>query len=400
MKDIIGTMMPLLNEYQRRIFVSVISENLGWGSAGEIAEFTGFSTQTLTRGRKEVEGLARDPKARTRPCEERRVRAEGGGRRSKTDDDPRIVTEILKMLDGNTVGDPMSLLTWTTKSTRRISDELKALGIDVSYNIVNKVLKTEGFSLQQNKKYVQTGDPGPDRDAQFKFIKDECEAMASQGEPTISVDTKKKELVGNYKNGGREYRPKGDPRLVNDHDFEGELGKAVPYGVYDVNADEGYVNVGIGPDTAEFAVNSIRTWWQRMGRERYRDAHVLMITADCGGSNGRRNRLWKTELQKLADETKLEIRVRHYPPGTSKWNKIEHRMFSHISMNWAGRPLESLEVIVNLIGSTKSRSGLRIDCGLDKNDYRKGIKVTDEELEKVNLFEDEFHGEWNYRILP
>lgn len=400
MKDIIGVMMPILDERQRRIFLSVISENMGWGAAGEIAEYADFSIQTLTRGRKEIKDLPRDPKARTCSGTEQRVRSEGGGRKSKTVINPDIVPMILQILDGNIIGDPMSPLTWTTKSTRKISEELKKQGIDISYNIVNKVLKAEGFSLQQNKKYVQTGDPGPDRDLQFRYIKSECEIMSESGCPVISVDAKKKELIGNYKNNGSEYRPSGEPRLVNDHDFEGKEGKAVPYGIYDVNADEGYVNVGISADTAEFAVNSIRTWWVRMGKERYPDARKLMITADCGGSNGRRNKLWKLELQKFADESGLEILVRHYPPGTSKWNKIEHRMFSHISMNWAGRPLESLEVIVNLIGSTTTRSGLRIDCGVDLNKYEKGIKVTEEELEQVNLFRDHFHGEWNYCILP
>lgn len=400
MKDIIGTMMPILDERQRRIFLSVIAENSGWGSYSDLAEFTGYSLQTLKRGREEVEKLPRDPKARSGSDIDRRMRAEGGGRKSKIEKDPSIRTEILSMLDGNTVGDPESPLTWTTKSTRSLSDALKANGFDVSHRIVAEVLKAEGFSLQQNKKYVQTGDPGPDRDEQFRFIQTECELMQSMNCPVISVDTKKKELVGNYKNGGSEYRPKGEPRLVNDHDFMGELGRAVPYGVYDINANEAYVSVGISADTAEFAVNSIRSWWNTMGTERYPEARKLMITADSGGSNGRRNRLWKTELQRFADESGLEILIRHFPPGTSKWNKIEHRLFSFISMNWRGRPLESYKVIVNLIGSTTNRTGLRVNCDMDRRSYEKGIRISDEEMDGLNIYKDRWHGDWNYRIVP
>ncbi len=400
MKDIIGTMMPILDERQRRIFLSVIAENTGWGSYSDLAEFTGYSVQTLKRGREEVERMPRNPKARPDCDSDRRMRAEGGGRKSKVDQDPTIKTEILSMLDGNVIGDPESPLTWTTKSTRTLSDALKEKGVEVSHRIVADVLKEEGFSLQQNKKYVQSGDPGPDRDEQFRYIQTECELMQSMDCPVISVDTKKKELVGNYKNGGSEYRPKGKPRVVNDHDFQGELGKAVPYGIYDIGANEGYVSVGMSADTAEFAVNSIRTWWNAMGKERYPEAGKLMIAADGGGSNGSRNRLWKVELQKFANESGLEIRVRHFPPGTSKWNKIEHRLFSFISMNWRGRPLESYEIIVNLIGATTNKSGLKVKCGLDEREYEKGIRISDDEMEGLNLFRDHWHGEWNYSILP
>lgn len=400
MKDVIATMMPLLDERQRRIFLSVLSENLGWGSASDISEFTGISLQTLTRGRSEADLLPRDPRARPKSDSDKRVRAEGGGRKSKTSENPEIKKAILSMLDGNIIGDPMSPLTWTTKSTRNLSEALKEQGMDVSYRIVNQVLKDEGFSLQQNKKYVQTGNPSPDRDEQFLYIKTECELMDSMNCPVISVDTKKKELIGNYKNGGQEYRIKGDPRLVNDHDFMGDQGRAVPYGILDIGANEAFVSVGISADTAEFAVNSIRTWWSTMGKERYPDARKIMITADGGGSNGSRNRLWKKELQNFADETGLEILVRHFPPGTSKWNKIEHRLFSFISMNWRGRPLETLEVIVNLIGSTTNRSGLKVECSLDKREYEKGIRVSDEEMSDINLFRDSWRGDWNYRIIP
>ena len=400
MKDVIATMMPLLDERQRQIFLSVLSENLGWGSASDISEFTGISLQTLTRGRSEADLLPRDPRARPKSDSDQRIRAEGGGRKSKTSENPEIKKAILSMLDGNIIGDPMSPLTWTTKSTRNLSEALKEQGMDVSYRIVNQVLKDEGFSLQQNKKYVQTGNPGPDRDEQFRYIKTECELMDSMNCPVISVDTKKKELIGNYKNGGQEYRKKGDPRLVNDHDFMGDQGRAVPYGILDIGANEALVSVGISADTAEFAVNSIRTWWSTMGKERYPDARKIMITADGGGSNGSRNRLWKKELQNFADETGLEILVRHFPPGTSKWNKIEHRLFSFISMNWRGRPLETLEVIVNLIGSTTNRSGLKVECSLDEREYEKGIRVSDEEMGDINLFRDSWRGDWNYRIIP
>lgn len=400
MKDIIATMMPILDEYQRRIFLSVIAENLGWGSSSDIAEFTGYSLQTLSRGRAEVKDLPRSPKSRSKAESGKRIRAEGGGRKSKVETEPEIRDAILRCVKDNTVGDPMTYLMWTAKSTRSIAESLKEEGIDISYRIVNEVLKREGYSLQQNRKYIQSGKPQPDRDLQFRFINTECEIMESTGCPVISVDTKKKELVGNYKNNGPEYRERGDPRKVNDHDFEGDLGKVAPYGVFDPFANEGLVNVGISSDTAEFAVNSIRTWWSLMGKERYPDARKLMITADCGGSNGYRNRLWKKALQDFANESGLEILVRHYPPGTSKWNKIEHRMFSYISMNWRGRPLESLQVIVNLIGSTTTRTGLRVKCTVDEHVYEKGIKIDDEEMRSINLFEDHFHGEWNYRILP
>ena len=314
--------------------------------------------------------------------------------------DPGVRDDLIKLLDGNIIGDPESPLTWTTLSTRALSDELKAMGHDISHAKVSRMLSEEGFSLQQNKKYVQTGDPGPDRYQQFKYIKEQAETMMSRRCPVISVDAKKKELVGNYANKGREYRKIGEPRLVNDHDFQGPEGKAVPYGIYDIDADEGYVSVGISHDTAQFAVNSIRSWWQLMGKERYPDADSLMITADSGGSNGRRNRLWKSELQKFADETGMVVLVRHFPPGTSKWNKIEHRLFSFISMNWAGKPLSSIGLIVNLIGNTTTKSGLKVRCQLDRCEYRKGIKITDEEMENLNLIEEEWRGDWNYRLVP
>lgn len=399
-KRFVGLMMPKLNEKDRRQFLAGFAKFLGRGSAKELSELTGVSEATISKGSKELKSLMYDPRARPRNNESERIRSEGGGRKPLAEKDPEAVEMLLKQLDGNTLGDPMSLLTWTTRSTRNLSDRMTELGHPMSRMTVYRTLEQQGFSLQQNKKYMETGNPGPDRDKQFEFIKSESESYVSSGDPVISVDAKKKELIGNYANKGSEYRPKGDPRLTNDHDFQGKDGKAVPYGVYDVNSDEGYVSVGISTDTAEFAVNSIRSWWQYMGRERYPNAKKLMITADCGGSNGRRNRLWRCELQNFADETGLTISVRHFPPGTSKWNKIEHRMFSFISMDWRGQPLTSLELIVNLIGSTTTKSGLTIKCGTDLNIYEKGTIVSDEEINSLNITFAENNPEWNYTIAP
>lgn len=396
----IAIMMPLLNEYQRRIFLASLASSLGWGSASEISDYTGVSMTTLKKGKDEIESLMKDPKARPKADDTARVRAEGGGRKKAEEKDPNVRRDLIELLDGNIIGDPESPLTWTTLSTRTLSEKLKAEGHDVSHAKVSRMLSEEGFSLQQNKKYVQTGDPGPDRDRQFRYIKEQTEAMIGKQCPVISVDAKKKELVGDYANKGREYRRIGHPRLVNDHDFQGPGGKAVPYGIYDIDADEGFVSVGISHDTARFAVNSIRGWWHEMGKERYPDADHLMITADSGGSNGRRNRLWKAELQRFANETGMTILVRHFPPGTSKWNKIEHRLFSFISMNWAGKPLTSLGLIVNLIGSTRTRSGLMVRCKIDDGNYAKGIRITDDEMKELNLIEEEWRGDWNYRIVP
>jgi hypothetical protein len=294
----------------------------------------------------------------------------------------------------------MSPLLWTCKSTRNLADALVEMGHDLSHQTVGRILTDLGYSLQSNRK-AEEGKDHPDRDAQFVHINDRVLSSQRRGQPVISVDTKKKEIVGNYKNPGREREPEGRPRRVKSKDFPDKaLGKVSPYGIYDVTANEGWVNVGIDHDTAEFAVESIRRWWYRMGRAVYPGAKELLITADSGGSNGRRNRLWKLSLQGLADETGLEIAVCHFPPGTSKWNKIEHRMFCHITENWRGRPLVSRAVVVNLIGSTRTRTGLRIQAELDTNTYPKGIKVTDREMESIRLSKDEFHGEWNYTISP
>ena len=399
-RELLGLMMPELNERQRRILLAALSEMMGHGGVKSLSEITGVSTVTISKGRSEIRVLPRDPRARPGSGGGGRIRAPGAGRRPAHEGQPGLDGAIESMLDGNTVGNPESPLTWTTLSTRDISEALKARGFSVSHVTVSRRLAEMGYSLQQNKKYVESGKPGPDRDGQFRFIQQQSSLFMMFGFPVISVDAKKKELVGNYKNPGAEYRPSGDPRLVNDHDFVGELGKAVPYGIYDIGRDEGYVSVGIGADTAEFAVNSIRSWWTSMGSDAYPDATMLMITADCGGSNGRRNRLWKVELQRFADESGLTIAVRHYPPGTSKWNKIEHRLFSFISMNWRGRPLTSYEIIVSLIGSTRTSSGLEVACELDPNEYAKGIKVSDEEVGSLNIHRDRWRGDWNYIIAP
>ena len=310
------------------------------------------------------------------------------------------VPELKRLVEPATLGDPMRPLIWVSKSMDKLAAALTAMGHPVSANTVARELVKLGFSRQLNRK-ADEGSKHPNRNAQFEHINTKVVAAQASGQPVISVDTKKKELVGNYKNGGSDYRPKGDPQRVKVHDFvDEELGKAVPYGVYDVAANAGFVSVGVTSDTAEFAVEAIRCWRNRMGRERYPNAHELTITADCGGSNGARVRLWKVELQKLADETGLVLHVHHYPPGTSKWNKIEHRLFCHITQNWRGRPLTDRMAIVELIGATTTKAGLRVECALDTRTYQKGIKVSDAEMATLNITGDDFHPEWNYTIKP
>lgn len=317
-----------------------------------------------------------------------------------TEIDPTLVGDLESLVDEDCRGDPESLLRWTAKSVRQLAGGLRELGHRVEYVTVAKLLRGLGYSLQANVK-TREGAQHPDRDAQFRHVNKVARRAVDAGEPVISVDTKKKELVGDFHNAGREWRPKGEPELVRVHDFKDQqLGKAIPYGVYDISADQGWVNVGIDHDTAQFAVNSIRSWWEHLGQPRYPNATRLQITADCGGSNGNRTRLWKVELQKLADETELEIRICHLPPGTSKWNKIEHRLFSFITMNWRGKPLISLETIINLIGATTTRTGLEVYARLDDRTYPDKVRVSDAELEAVNLLGDTFHPEWNYTIKP
>ena len=329
-----------------------------------------------------------------------RVRRPGGGRKPILEGDPTILDDIERLVDEDSRGDPESLLRWTAKSVRQISAALREMGHEAHFTSVAMLLRLLGYSLQANVK-MREGASHPDRDAQFRHINTTSKAAIAAGWPVLSVDCKKKELVGDFKNAGREWHLKGKPELVRVHDFKDkQLGKAIPYGVYDLRLDEGYVNVGIDHDTAQFAVSSIRSWWEHLGSERYPKASRLQITADCGGSNGNRTRLWKVELQKLADETGLELAVCHFPPGTSKWNKIEHRLFSFITMNWRGKPLVSLETIVNLIAGTKNSTGLEVYARLDEGIYPSKIRVTDAEFKTLNMQGDEFHPEWNYLITP
>jgi hypothetical protein len=388
---------PLLDEKQLRLYVAAEAIVLGRGGISLASQATGVSRPTITTGCKELVG----PDAtKIAPSTTGRVRRMGGGRKRTIDLDETLRSDLEGLIEPATSGDPESPLRWTSKSVRKLADELKRMGHKTSHRMVAELLHEMGYSLQVNRKTLE-GSDHPDRNAQFEHIHNKVKDFQSCGQPVVSVDTKKKELVGDFKNGGRELRPKGDPEKVRVHDFEiRELGKAAPYGVYDQTRNVGWVNVGTDHDTSAFAVESIRRWWMTMGRENYPEADRLLITADGGGSNGSRVRLWKTELQKFANETGLVISVSHLPPGTSKWNKIEHRLFSYITQNWRGKPLVSHEVIVNLIASTTTLTGLTVKCQLDTNKYPKGIKITDEEMRQVNIIRDEFHGEWNYAIRP
>ena len=389
---------PLLDERQLRLYVAAEAMVLGRGGISLASQATGISRPTITTGYKEL--LEQDAKKSAPSAATVRVRKVGGGRKRAIDLDETLRSDLEGLIDPVTRGDPESPLRWTSKSVRKLADELKRMGHKTSHRMVAELLREMDYSLQANRKTAE-GSSHPDRDAQFENIHKKVKEFQSCGQPVISVDTKKKERVGDFKNGGRELRPKGDPEKVRVYDFEiPELGKVAPYGVYDQTRNAAWVNVGTDHDTATFAVESIRRWWITMGREAYLGADRLLITADGGGSNGTRVRLWKIELQKFANETGLIISVCHLPPGTSKWNKVEHRLFSYISQNWRGKPLVSHEVIVNLIASTTTRTGLTVKCELDTNSYTKGIKVTDGELGQVNIIRDEFHGEWNYSIHP
>jgi Rhodopirellula transposase DDE domain len=389
---------PFLHEKGRRCWAACEALALGRGGISAVAAATALSRPTIRRGIAELR--ARDHEPGDIPPDPSRSRRPGGGRSPIAATDRTLLRDLKRLIDPATRGDPMSPLLWTSKSTRNLAEALTERGHDLSHQTVGRLLIDLGYSLQANRKTLE-GKDHPDRDAQFEHINDKVRAFQRRGQPVISVDTKKKELVGNYKNPGREWEPQGRPRQVKSKDFpEKEKGKVAPYGVYDQTTNEGWVNVGISRDTAEFAVESIRRWWYRMGSAVYPAARELLITADSGGSNGSRNRLWKVCLQELADETGLKIAVCHFPPGTSKWNKIEHRLFCHITENWRGRPLVDHAVVVNLIGSTRTRTGLRVESALDSNTYQKGIKVTDQELESVRLERDQFHGDWNYTIKP
>jgi len=394
-------MMPLLSEDLRRKLLALEALALGYGGTKAIRQLTGASRSTIAIGIKEVSEAISDPKARPSSAGLGGVRAKGAGRKSVEETSPGVKEALEALVSETTIGDPENPLCWTTKSLRNLEKELKIQGYPISHVKVGDLLKDLGYSLQLNQKALQVGEAHVDRDAQFEHINAKAKAFMEEGLPVISVDTKKKENIGNFKNNGSEYAPKGNPTAVLDHDFPIlGLGKASPYGIYDVRENEGYVNVGISSDTAEFAAQSIRTWWDEMGCLKYHGADKLYITADGGGSNGSRNKLWKKSLQLLSNEIGLEIHVSHFPPGTSKWNKIEHRLFSHISKNWRGRPLVSLAVIISLIGSTTTKKGLRVRCGIDTNEYEKGIKVSDRELEELNISRHEFHGEWNYWVSP
>ncbi len=383
-----------LDERALRLWAAAEATALGRGGTAAVARATGIAPSTIRRGRVEL-ASGESPGAG-------RVRRPGAGRKPLTETDPTLLADLERLLDGESRGDPEQPLRWTAKSLRNLAAELRAQGHEISARSVAPLLRQLGYSLQANAK-TREGASHPDRDAQFRQINATVKAALDAGEPAISVDTKKKELVGDFKNAGGELRPKGSPERVRTHDFrdpDPELGKAAPYGVYDLADDVGWVNVGIDNDTAQFAVESIRGWWQQLGAQRYPHASSLTITADCGGSNGNRTRLWKTELQQLADQTGLAIRVCHFPPGTSKWNKIEHRLFSFISINWRGKPLVSRQTIISLIAATTTRTGLTVHARLDERSYPKGIKVTDTELAAVNLHGDPFHPEWNYTINP
>lgn len=386
-------LLPLLDERLRRLWAATEARALGTGGITVVCKATKLSRTTVRNGIRELEeGISPDDLAR--------VRRPGAGRPRIEDVNPEILVSLELLIEPATRGDPESPLRWTSKSVRKLASELRAMGYKVGPQKVSEMLRGLGYSLQANRK-TREGTNHPDRNAQFEHIYRKVRDFQRRGQPVISVDTKKKELVGDFKNGGQEWRPKGEPEEVRVHDFrDPQLGKAVPYGVYDLAANEGWVSVGIDHDTPAFAVESIRRWWRNMGSQLYPDATELLITADAGGSNSPRARLWKLELHRLASELGITIAVSHFPPGTSKWNRIEHRMFSHISMNWRGKPLVSVEVIVNLIANTTTEAGLRIEANLDDNTYAKGIKVTDEELDEVRIRRSRFHGDWNYRILP
>jgi len=381
-----------LDERGRRRWAGAEARSLGWGGVAAVAEATGISERTIRTGIRELD----DPHAA--PAD--RQRRAGGGRKSREQEHPRLIEALEELVSSGTRGDPMSALRWTCKSTRALAKELSRQGFRVSHTKIGELLRSQGYSLQANRKTME-GKQHPDRDLQFEHINTRVGAFQRTGQPVISIDTKKKEPLGNMKNPGRTYRRQGDPQKVKTHDFpDRQLGKAVPYGVYDVTANEAGVSVGISHDTAEFAVAAVRRWWRRLGSARYPSAKRLLITADSGGSNSPRTRLWRCALQSFANETGLKLELCHFPPGTSKWNKIEHRLFCHITRNWQGVPLESHQIVVNLIGSTRTEEGLEVHAWLDTTQYEKSKQVSDEQLAEVRIQRDPFHGEWNYKILP
>ncbi len=390
------SLLPVMDERMRRQWAAAEARAYGWGGIRAVSAAIGMSTNTIRRGLQELADREAHPKVAV----SERVRRAGGGRKWQTELDPGLASALERLIEPTTRGDPESPLRWTCKSTPQLARELTAQGHAVSASTVWRLLKAADYSLQSNRK-TKEGADHPDRNAQFEHIATMVQAFQQRGQPVISVDTKKKELVGEFRIAGREWQPSGEPVEVLVHDFmDKELGKAIPYGVYDLTENQGWVSVGIDHDTARFAAEAIRRWWRKMGVTYYAQARELLITADGGGSNGSRSRLWKVALQELANALDMPIQVCHFPPGTSKWNKIEHRMFCHITQNWRGRPLISHEVIVNLIAATKTQNGLTIQAEIDDGHYPTGVKVADDELALVNLQPDTFHGDWNYRILP
>ena len=389
-------LLPHLDEKSALLFLASEAKSMGRGAKVKVAKLAGVSRARINKGIKELESVIKSSDAN----KGQKIRRPGGGRKTREESQPGMIKALERIVNPHTLGDPMNPLLWTSKSLRKIQLELKAQNYNVGHVTIGEILKSKGYSLQGNKKTHEGGSVA-DRDEQFEYINQAALSFMKEGAPVISVDCKKKELIGNFKNSGVEWHKKGEAPNVKVYDFiDKDLGKAVPYGVYDVAKNQGWVNVGISKDTAEFAVNSIRIWWQQMGKEQYGLAKKLLITADGGGSNSSRSRLWKKELQLFASETGLEIKVCHFPPGTSKWNKIEHRLFSFISKNWRGKPLESLEVIVNLIANTTTQKGLKVKALADKRQYEKGLKVTDKELKSIKLERDTFRGDWNYKIYP
>lgn len=391
-----GSLAPVMDERMRRQWAATEAQTYGWGGLSAVSIATGMSRITIRKGLAELAKRKKNPRARV----DAGLRKKGGGRKRLTVSDPGLSEALEQLVEPLSRGDPMSPLRWTCKSTTRLAEELTRQGHPISPWTVGSVLKTVGYSLQSNRK-TKEGASHPDRNAQFEYINMTVQRFQQRGQPVVSVDTKKKELVGPFKNGGREWQPKGEPEEVDVHDFpDPELGKVIPYGVFDLSENEGWVSVGIDHDTAQFAVQAIGRWWKKMGSKRYPHAKELLITADGGGSNGSRCRLWKVALQEFAVRLGMPIHVCHFPPGTSKWNKIEHRMFCHITQNWRGRPLISHEVIVNLIANTTTQAGLKIRAELDRGNYPTGIKITDAELNALNLKLGQFHGDWNYALHP
>lgn len=389
---------PVMDERMTRLWLAAEAESLGHGGIAAVTEATGISHKRIIAGKRDLAELDEHPPSE--PPRGQRVRRPGGGRKKLEEHDPDLQTALDARIDPVTRGDPMSPLRWTCKSTRRLSEELTRDGHPVGPTKVRKMLTDMGYSLQSMRK-AKEGSQHPERNAQFEYINRRAKAFQRAGQPVVSVDTKKKELIGDFKNGGREWQPVGEPVPARVHDFiDKRLGKAIPYGVYDLHRNEGWMSVGVDHDTAEFAVATLRRWWDRMGRRSYPDATDVLVTADAGGSNGPRVRLWKQQLQEFANEKRLRVHVCHYPPGTSKWNKIEHRMFCHVTQNWRGQPLETLETIVSLIANTTTPSGLRIRSAADKRRYAQGRKISDAQMDALNLKPQRTRGKWNYTILP